>query len=201
MPAPDVVYHFDPLCPWTWMTSRWLTEVAGARSLTVGFGALSLRLVNGIAAGQHAPLDVSFAALRVVEALAESGDHDAAGRFYGALGDAVHRRQQTLDADLVTASLAAAQVPEPAAAAFADAAWDERVDAATRAAVDAAGGGVGSPVISWPATGQALSGPIVSPAPTGSAAERLWDTVTAVLDQPDFYELKRGRTGVKPQVR
>jgi hypothetical protein len=192
MPAPDVVFHFDPLCPWTWMTSRWLTEVGAARGLSLGWRSLSLRIVNDIEPGRHEPLDAGFEALRVIEALGKAGDDAGAGRLYTALGEQVHRAKRTLDRALVAEALAAAGIPDDVAAAASDDAWD--------AAVAASGGGVGSPVIRWPDTGRATSGPIVSPPPTGAAALRLWDVVTGALEIPSFYELKRGRTGVTPQV-
>ena len=200
MPAPDVVYHFDPLCPWTWMTSRWLTEVAAARGLALGWRSLSLRIVNDIEPGRHEPLDAGFEALRVIEALGEAGDDAGAGRLYTALGEQVHRAKRTLDRALVAEALATAEIPAALAAAASDDAWDAAVAASTHLAVDAAGGGVGSPVVRWPATGRATSGPIVSPPPTGDAALGLWDVVTGALEIPSFYELKRGRTGVTPQI-
>jgi hypothetical protein len=200
MTAPDVVFHFDPICPWTWMTSRWLTEVAEQRPLTLGFRSLSLRIVNERAAGEQAALDASFEALRVVEALAEAGDHAGAARFYGALGEQVHRGGRPIDRQVVAEVLATVDLPGPIARAVADGAWDERIAESTRTAVEAAGGGIGSPVIRWPSTGRATSGPIVSPPPTGADALRLWDAVTAVLDVPGFYELKRGRSDQQPQI-
>jgi hypothetical protein len=198
MVAPDVVFHFDPLCPWTWMTSRWLTEVTAARSLTLGFGALSLRVVNEIPEGQHAGVDASFAALRVIEALAMAEDHEAAARFYRALGERVHRGQQEASLELFEQVLADSDVS--VAGAFGDPAWDPRVIEATGAVVDLAGGGVGSPVISWPAPKRAMAGPIVSPPPTGADALRLWDVVTTAVDLPGFYELKKGRQGKRPEI-
>jgi hypothetical protein len=200
MPAPDVVFHFDPICPWTWMTSRWLTEVTDATGLALGFRPLSLRVVNDVEPGRYDALDAAFEALRVIAALDEAGDRAAAARFYTGLGELVHRRGQAIDRLVVAEALVGAALPESIAGTVADPAWDGAVVAATRAAVDAAGGGIGSPVILWPATGRATSGPIVSPPPTGTDALRLWDAVTAALDVPGFYELKRGREGVKPQI-
>jgi hypothetical protein len=198
--SPDVVFHFDPICPWTWMTSRWLTEVAQARSLTIGWRALSLRIVNEGEEGRHAPADASYAALRVVEALAAEDAHDVTARLYRDLGERVHRHHQTLTPALVESVLEAVAVPAPAAGALHDRAWDPRVEEATAAAVAAAGGGVGSPVISWPTTSRAVYGPIVSPPPTGNEALELWDVVRAAVEVPTFYELKRGRAGRKPDL-
>jgi hypothetical protein len=207
MPAPtpvpdalDVVFHFDPICPWTWLTSRWLTEVAGARSLTLGFRSLSLRIVNDVPPGKHEALDAGFAALRVVEALAAAGDHARAAALYTALGDEVHRGKRPLDRALLAEVLAASGLPAAITTAADDAGWDAAVADATRTAVEAGGGGIGSPVIRWPVTGRATSGPIVSPPPTGDDALRLWDAVCTAIEIPNFYELKRGRVDVRPQI-
>jgi 2-hydroxychromene-2-carboxylate isomerase len=200
MPAPDVVFHFDPICPWTWMTSRWLTEVGAARPLALGWEPLSLRVVNEIEPGRYAPLDASADALRVVAALADAGEHEAASRFYTALGEQVHRRQRGIDAEVVAEVVAASDLPATAVVALDDPGWDAIVAERTERAVEAAGGGVGSPIISWPGSGRAVSGPIVSPPPTGADALRLWDVVTAALEVPGFSELKRGRSGQSPQI-
>jgi hypothetical protein len=199
-PVPDVVFHFDPICPWTWLTSRWLTEVAGSRSLTLGFRSLSLRIVNDVPPGRYVPLDVGFEALRVVEALSADGDHAGAARLYTALGEEVHRGKRSLDRALLAEVLAASGLPASITAAASDDAWDDAVAASTATAVDAAGGGIGSPVVRWPATGRAASGPIVSPPPTGADALRLWDAVCTAIEIPSFFELKRGRVDVRPQI-
>ncbi len=133
-------------------------------------------------------------------ALDEAGDLAGAARFYTALGDRVHRGGRTLDRSVVAEALAAAGLSGPTADALDDPAWDDAIAAATRTAVEAAGGGIGSPVVLWPATGRATSGPIVSPPPAGADALRLWDAVTAALDVPGFFELKRGREGRTPQL-
>ena len=200
MTAPDVVFHFDPICPWTWMTSRWLTEVAEARGLTLGLRSLSLRVVNDVAPGQHAPLDAGHEALRVVEALADAEDLAGAARFYTAIGELTHRAGVPLDRELVARASTDAQIPGALAAAVDDDAWDARVVESTDRAVEAAGGGIGSPVVLWPSTGRATSGPIVSPPPTGEDALRLWDVVTAAMEIPGFYELKQGRSGKAAQI-
>jgi hypothetical protein len=168
--------------------------------LALGFGSLSLRIVNDRRPGEHESLDAAFEALRVVEALAAIDDHAGAAAFYTALGEQVHRRKRTLDRALLAEVLAGSDLPGSITAAGGDDAWDAAVAGSTRSAVEAAGGGVGSPVVRWPATGRATSGPIVSPPPTGADAQRLWDAVTTALDIPSFYELKRGRTEVRPQI-
>src|SRR4029078_2191987 len=92
--VPDVVFHFAPACPWTWMTSRWLVEVAGQRDLDVAWQPLSLKVLNGDKVPeQYSPrLDATFIALRAITALADEAHHEAAGRLYTALGDAFYRK-------------------------------------------------------------------------------------------------------------
>lgn len=198
--TPDVVFHFDPACPWTWLTSRWLVDVAEQRGLDVAWQPLSLKVVNGdnIPEQYRSRTDATFVALRAVTALADAGDHQAAGRLYTALGDAFFRKgvEPTQESVKEIVVAAAAQ----AADALDDASYDAAIVERTTSIVEATGGDVGSPVLSFPSSGASIFGPIVNPSPTGEDAVRLWDAVRAAVTVPWFYELKRGRAGRPPQL-
>jgi hypothetical protein len=198
--VPDVVFHFDPGCPWTWMTSRWLVDVAGQRDLDVAWQPLSLKVLNGdkIPEQHRARLDATFLALRAVTALADAGDHEAAGRLYTALGDRFYRKGDDPTPEVVKEIVTVA-APQ-AAGALDDDSRDGAIAERTMSIVEAAGGDVGSPVLSFPERGAAIHGPIVNPPPTGDEAGRLWDAISAAVTVPGFLELKRGRGGRPPQL-
>jgi hypothetical protein len=200
MTTPDVVFHFDPGCPWTWMTSRWLVDVAKQRDLDVAWQPLSLKVLNGdkVPEQYRARLDATFLALRAITALADEGDHDGAGRLYTALGDAFYRKGVDPTPESIKGIVVAA-APQ-AADALDDDGRDAAITERTTSIVEAAGGDVGSPVLSFPPVGTAIHGPIVNPAPTGEDAVRLWDAISAAVTVPTFYELKRGRGGRPPQL-
>src|SRR3954447_8689012 len=126
--SPEVTFHFDPVCPYTWMTSRWAVEVTAARGVTLGWRALSLRVVNEgkIDEKHRAVMDAAFGALRVVEALADAGRHDDAGRFYTELGRRVHAGGRTMSTEVVDEAAAAAELGDIAGAAR-DETWDDAV--------------------------------------------------------------------------
>jgi hypothetical protein len=198
---PSVTFRFDPTCPWTWLTSRWATEAAAARGVQLGWRALSLRVLNeGRIDEEHRPvLDASFAALRLVEALADAGHHDDAGRFYTELGQRIHAGGRTPSMHLVEEAAVAAGLGD-LTPTLRDETWDDAVTRSTKEAVEAAGGEVGSPVLWWHDADVAMFGPIVNPAPTGKDALELWDLVPRVAGIPTFYSVQRGGKG-QPQVR
>ena len=201
----DVEYSFDPYCPWTWLTSRWLVDAAARRDVRVAWRPLSLLVLSG---GQMpdeylAGATASHRALRVVAALYADGRHDDTGRFYTAIGRVSHDAGEQLTDALVDGALAESGLGD-LAGILDDTAWDAAVESATKDVVDLAGPDVGSPVISWTATvgsapdaptrRVAFHGPIVSPGPRGEDAARLLDTVLLAGATPGFFELKRGRT-------
>jgi len=204
--APTVEFFFDPACPWTWITSRWMVDVAEQAGIDVEWHALSLGLLN---AGSLEPTDdtpeefrprlaLSAKALRIVEQLASEGRNDEVGRFYTALGTAVHVDQQDADDGLLADALASAGI-EDLQSVGDDHSLDDLVKAShERAQSLVSGDDTGSPVIS--VGGNAMFGPIVSPAPTGDEALKLWGSVQALIATPQFFELKRNRTD-PPKVK
>lgn len=190
---------FDPICPWAWLTSRWLLEVEKVRPLDIDFHVMSLSILNG---GRDLPenyrrfLDRAWGPVRVCMAAAESAGPDVLRDLYTALGTRIHLRKYELDDKLYTEALTEAGL-DPA---LADAADTDARDDALRASHDAGmkpvGLDVGTPVIHAPAadgTTVAFFGPVVTPAPKGEAAGLLWDGVLLVGATAGFYELKRSR--------
>lgn len=202
--ADRVQFFFDPSCPWTWMTSRWLVEVAGRLEFGVEWRSLSLAVLNAgreIPERYRASSEAARSALRVVEAAREAGRHEEVGAFYTHLGTRLHHDQAEPGVALVTEVADATGLGDLAGAAT-DPAWDEPLARSLDAAIAAAGPGVGSPVVVPPGATTGFFGPIVSPPPTGEAALTLWELVRAAATLPGFWELKRGRTeGPRPGPR
>jgi protein-disulfide isomerase-like protein with CxxC motif len=189
-----VEYFFDPACPWTWLTSRWLVDASRQRGVAVTWRSLSLSVVNaGKIPEQYADfLRASAAAHRVFAALDDAGRNDLVGAMYTAIGSRTHDGGRTLSLDVVREAAEAAGAAEWAGAVD-EPAWDEAVERSTAEAVDLAGPDVGSPVLAHGSPRVGMFGPIVSPGPRGEAGARLLDLVLAAAEVDGFFELKRGR--------
>ena len=186
-------FFFDPGCPWTWRTSRWVLEVAPQRDVAVRWRAFSLDLKNGT------PPTTAQGALRVIEAVwADHGD-DPIGRLYTGVGTRFHGREDT-SLDAIAGALEAAGLD----AGYLDAAHDGRWDAEIRWSMDEAirvvGDDVGVPILVFDGE-VGLCGPVIEPAPIGPAALELWDHVAGLARTPGFYELMRSRTVTLPSRR
>lgn len=196
----------DPICPWAWLTSRWVLDVADARPIQVQWKAISLRMINEgrdyateFPEGYPELHAAGLAMLRMVIAAREAHGNDAAGRLYTELGTRVHvesryAEARAQDRAFFEEALAAAGLPR----SLADAAWatdlDEIIRAESETALARAGRQVGTPVLTFdPETEAAASffGPVISRIPRGPAAVDLWDAVVILARTPGFCELKR----------
>lgn len=186
---------FDPLCPWAWMTSRWLMEVEEVRDVSVTWSQMSLSVLNE---GRDLPdeyremMDRGWAPVRVIAAARKAHGDEVTKPLYDAIGTRLHLGGER---DFVAATAAAlAEVGLPAE--LVEAADTDEHDAFLRESHDRAialvGDDVGTPVIS--VEGVAFFGPVVSPAPKGEAAGRLFDGCVLVAGTDGFFELKRSRT-------
>jgi hypothetical protein len=205
----NVDLFVDPACLWSWLTSRWLVEVAPQRDLQVRWRSYSLLLRDGpegLEDWKAAMLRASHRAVRVMQAL-HADDPDLVRGFYEALVTqslAAHDAGAPPYQDLRGALAAAGLAPTYAAAAD-DAAWDEPIRRSMAEAFAVVGQGVGIPALVLhldPPVG--LHGPLLSPPPTGTDAVRLWDAAVAFATMPWVLELSRPRprrpavTGVRP---
>lgn len=199
----DVCFYFDSMCPWTWMTSRWLIDVADQRDLNITWRTFSLPMLNE---GKEVPpalleavpdihdqLALGKGILRVVESLRAEDRNDDIGRFYTACGNRFHVAQVAPERAALDEAAEVSGVGDRLAAAD-----DESLDEAIRASLDEAlakaGPDVGSPVLVIDGNERGAFGPIVSPPPQGDDAGRLWDAVLELHSVPTFYEVKRGRS-------
>jgi len=200
----DVTFFFDPACPWTWRASRWLTLVAEARGLDIEWRPFSLLVLNdGKPDEQHrVAVEASHRALRLVEALHRAGRQGDIASFYGAMGELAHEGGFAFDDELVARAVRSAGLGAEGAA-LDDADLDAGVRAATETAIDAAGPGVGSPVMilsgghprtpGSAGTRRGLHGPVLQTVPGKRESLALWEAVEALAPIEDFLEIKRGR--------
>lgn len=190
-----VDFWFDPSCPWAWMTSRWMDEVARLRDLEVSWHVMSLAVLN-----EDRETDETHRAFfpralrytRLVAAVQELHGQAAVKPLYDALGTRIHPGKRK-DADAVIAeALAEAGLPVDLAR-FADSdEYDTQMRASHFDGIGRVGQDVGTPVI---AVGDsAFFGPVISPSPKGEQATALWDAVVAIAGYDGFFELKRSRT-------
>ncbi|GAA2416622.1 DsbA family protein [Actinomadura vinacea] len=186
---------FDPSCPYTWITSRWLLEAARVRGFEVRWHVLSLSVLN-----EHRdddpegdPEGYLWLPVRICAAIAEQHGQEALGRFYTAFGGRVHEGGGDWDPRTVPDALGEAGLPDDLAEAAETADWDGAVRASHAAGIAKVGEHVGTPIIE--ATGQdgartAFFGPIVSRVPRGEEAGLLWDGTLLVSAVQGFHELK-----------
>lgn len=190
----DVEYFFDPACPWTWLTSRWLVDAAQQRGVTVTWRSLSLlALHDGEPPEQYAVRVRSAArAHRLFAALSDAGRNDLVGAVYAAIGERVHDGGNELTLDVVRDAATASGAGDWLDAVD-DERWDAIVELSTKEALDLAGPDVGSPVLAHGSPRVGVFGPIVNPGPRGEQAATLFDLVLATSAVDGFFELKRGR--------
>jgi hypothetical protein len=192
---------FDPICPWAWMTSRWLLEVERVRDVTIRFHVMSLSVLNEdrpeLPADYRRRMSEGWGPVRLAIAAEHKHGNGVLRDLYTALGTRIHRGERPLGRDLYVESLIEVGLPVELADAAQSTEFDEALRVSHHAGMDSVGFEVGTPVIHVPGPGGetiAFFGPVVSPAPRGDAAGRLWDGVLLVAGTDGFFELKRTRT-------
>lgn len=192
--APDVEFWFDPICPWCWMTSRWASEVARERGFGITWHPVSLEIINeGNEPGSHSEGHRQGKRMgRVAEAVRIEHGQELVGRLYTALGTRIHPEGRDDFDAIIEESLEEIGLETTLGFAAENQSYDAQLRKNTEHALEIAGPDVGVPIISI--DGVAFFGPVVTPAPSGELALRLWDGIYAAASVPGFYEVKRGRT-------
>lgn len=197
-PAPSAVqFYFDPACPWTWITSRWVVEVAALRDLQITWQLFSLRYHNKDNPGYdwiRAELDDQHPAMRILAATKQHHGNAAVGKLYTALGAFIHYDDDEHLTRLPEV-IAAAGLPADIIAAGNDSSWDAIIEESTERAHDIVGKEVGIPIVVIDGAQTTYFGPVLSPAPTGDEALRLWDAFVTLGSITGVYEIKRTREG------
>ena len=196
----DVDFWFDPACPWTWITSRWMTEVEQARHLNVTWRTFSLLHHNreGEMPDQYRkPLIAQWRGLRVIEAARAGYGNDAVAALYTAFGSAIHLHGDDSLESLASAVEAAGVDPSVLSHAD-DESWDHGIRLSTDTGSALVGKDVGIPIIGIEGAKSVFFGPVMSPAPTGDDAVKVWDAYQLLTEVEGVYEIKRTRE-VGPQ--
>ena len=194
-------FWFDPLCPWAWLTSRWMLEVEKVRDVEVRWHVMSLSVLNE-PRGDELPehyrelMATGWGPVRVCVAAEGKHGSEVLGPLYTALGTRFHNRGMERTRETILEALDEVGLPAELADAADSDLHDTELRASHREGIELVGQDVGTPVIAVPGPDGgriAFFGPVVTPAPKGEAAARLWDGTLLVASTPGFYEIKRTR--------
>jgi len=201
----DLEFFFDPVCPWAWITSRWVVEVQEQRHYSVGWRFISLKMINegrdpdAYTEGHRAAHMAGIYTHRVCDEVRLQHGNEAVGDLYTALGNAFHLEQRRPEINdepvaFMAEMLVNAGLPAELAAHAHDDAHDAHIRADTELAFSRTGRDVGTPIITFhpgAANEASFFGPVISTIPRGAEAERLWDAIETIATTTGVAELKR----------
>jgi len=188
-------FWFDPACPFAWITSRWILEVEKVRDVEVTWRIMSLAYLNedkDIPDDYRAMLSTAWQPVRVCQAVSEQFGQEKLAALYTALGTRRHVEKKEYGRDVIEEALAEVGLPAELADAMDDSSYDDAIKKSHHLGMDQVGNDVGTPTIAM--NGSAFFGPVISKAPKGEEAGKLWDGFQLVTAYPYVYELKRART-------
>ena len=193
-----VEFYWDPICPWCWITSRWMEDVSRQKDIHVTWKFFSLKLINverDISSDLSILHAIGLRALRIAAAVRAKYGNEAVERLYTLMGTAYHHDQEDIDEpEVAEAILKRGDFPPALATAMDEGDWNRVIEADMAQAAAKVGNDVGVPIIVLNGgEGPGFFGPVISPAPTGEAAVTLWEGLIAVGRTTGFFELKRTR--------
>jgi 2-hydroxychromene-2-carboxylate isomerase len=193
----DVDFWFDPLCPWAWITSRWMLEVESVRPVQTSWHVMSLAYLNleqhegkGLSDEYSERMEQAWGPVRICAAAEAERGEEVLLPLYRAIGVRFHD-QNRKEPGVLREALAEVGLPDSLLEAARTTDYDEVIKKSHTLGMEQVGLDVGTPVIS--VDGHAFFGPVVTPAPRGEAAGKLWDGVLLVVETDGFFELKRTR--------
>lgn len=192
--TPVVDFWFDPICPWAWMASRWMENVAEQRGFEPNWHVMSLAILNegnDVDEAHKKAFAGSKKLGKVIVAAAQIVGPETTKKLYDAFGTRIHPGKRHDYDRILEEGVAEAGIPAEVVERAASGEFDDAYAASHREGIEKVGQDVGTPVIA--VNGTAFFGPVISPAPKGEEALRLFDGIVAAASYPGFFELKRSR--------
>lgn len=188
-------FWFDPMCPFAWITSRWVGEVEEVRSIETQWHVMSLAVLNEgreLDPQYREAMDKAWGPVRVIIAASEQHGDKVIKPLYDTMGTLIHDGGEK-DFDIVISkALADCGLPSSLAEAAGSEEFDEQLRASHEAGISLVGQDVGTPVVAF--DGTAFFGPVLTRIPRGEEAGQLWDAAVTLASYPHFFEIKRSRT-------
>ncbi|MCU1393767.1 MAG: disulfide bond formation protein DsbA [Ilumatobacteraceae bacterium] len=191
-----VTFYFDPACPWTWITARWVVDVSAQRGFGITWLPFSLRYRNRDNPGYDRirdELDAQHPGMRVIEAARQQYGNDAVGRLYTAFGTLIHHDRDD-NLTRLAEGIAMAKLPPVLIDSATDDSFDAAIEASTEAGLAIVGDDAGIPIVVIEGASTTFFGPVMSPAPIGAEAVELWDAFVTLGKFDGLYEIKRTRS-------
>ena len=188
-------FWFDPVCPWAFMTSRWILEVEKLRDIEITWNIFSLGHLNKdreMPEKYKLTMVNSWFCGRVIKAVEDKYGQVQVLAVYTAISTRIHVNKEAVSEELFRAALIEIGLDPEIALEMHNNAWDTQIIESHARGIKIVGDDVGTPIISIGDIG--FFGPVISPAPMGNEAAKLWDGIVLAASYPGFFELKRSRT-------
>jgi hypothetical protein len=188
-------FWFDPMCPWAFITSRWILEVAKVREIEITWNIFSLPHLNKdreMPEKYKAIFANSWSCARIIKSVEKDFGKEKTLPLYTAISTRIHVLKEAVSKDLLSDSLKEVALDSKYLAEMENSDWDKQIIESHERGIKLVGDDVGTPIIAI--NGIGFFGPVISPAPKGEEAGKLWDGVVLSASYPGFFEIKRSRT-------